>query len=72
MAKIKNRTLKEMMNATLISSRLAQNIWGEAILTANYLLNKAPKKKAERLHMSYGKEESHPTNTDECGDVLLK
>ena len=44
MAKIKKRTLKEMMNATLISSRLPQNIWGEAILTANYLLNKAPKK----------------------------
>ena len=35
----KNRTLKEMMNAMLISSDLPQNMWGEAILFANYLLN---------------------------------
>ena len=42
----KNRTLKEMMNVMLISSILPQNMWGEAILIANYLLNKVPKKKA--------------------------
>ncbi|RVW13910.1 Retrovirus-related Pol polyprotein from transposon TNT 1-94 [Vitis vinifera] len=47
-AERKNRTLKEMMNAMLISSSLPQNMWGEAILTANYLLNKVPKKKAEK------------------------
>ena len=41
----KNRTLKEMMNAMLISSGLPQNMWGEAILSANYLLNKVPKKR---------------------------
>ena len=61
-----------MMNAMLISSGLPQNMWGEAALTANYLLNKVPKKKAKRLHMSYGKGDSHLTNTYECGDVLLK
>ena len=44
----KNRTLKEMMNAMLISFGLPQNMWGEAILSANYLLNKVPKKKAEK------------------------
>ena len=44
----KNRTLKEIMNAMLISSGLPQNMWGEAILSANYLLNKVPKKKAEK------------------------
>ncbi|RVW46387.1 Retrovirus-related Pol polyprotein from transposon TNT 1-94 [Vitis vinifera] len=47
-AERKNRTLKEMMNAMLISSSLPQNMWGEAILTTNYLLNKVPKKKAEK------------------------
>ena len=41
-AKRKNYTLKEMMNAMLISSRLPHNVWGEAILLANYLLNKVP------------------------------
>ena len=35
------------MNAVLISSGLPQNMWGEAILSTNYLLNKVPKKKAE-------------------------
>ena len=45
-AERKNRTLKEMMNTVLISSGLSQNMWGEAILTANYLLNKVLKKKA--------------------------
>ena len=35
----KNKTLKEMMNALLLSSRLPQNLWGEAILSANYILN---------------------------------
>ena len=47
-AERKNRTIKEMMNAMLISSGLPQNKWGEAILFANYLLNKVPEKKAEK------------------------
>ena len=36
------------MNAMLISSSLPQNMWGEAILSANYILNKVPKKKAQK------------------------
>ena len=44
----KNRTLKEMMNAILISFGIPQNMWGETILFANYLLNKVPKKKPEK------------------------
>ena len=47
-AKRKNRTLKDMMNAMLISSGLPQNLWGEAILSANYILNKLPKKKTKK------------------------
>ena len=34
-----------MMNAMIISSGLPQNLWGEAILSANYILNKIPHKK---------------------------
>ena len=44
----KNRSLKEMMNAILISSDLPQNMWGETVLSTNYLLNKVPKKKVEK------------------------
>ncbi|XP_073137784.1 uncharacterized protein [Henckelia pumila] len=46
-AERKNRTLKEMMNAMLISSGLPQNLWGEAILSANHILNKIPHKKKD-------------------------
>ena len=38
-AERKNITLKEMMNTLLLSSGLPQNLWGEAILSANYILN---------------------------------
>ena len=49
-AKRKNRTLKEMMNALLLSSGLSQNLWGEAILSANYILNKIPQKKSNKSY----------------------
>ncbi|GJR14830.1 retrotransposon protein, putative, ty1-copia subclass [Tanacetum coccineum] len=42
-----NRTLKEMVTAMLISSGMSQDMWGEAILTATYLLNKIPRKEKE-------------------------
>jgi len=47
-AERKNCTLKEMMNVMLISSGLPQNMWGEAILSSNYLLNKITWKKEEK------------------------
>ncbi|GJW53094.1 retrotransposon protein, putative, ty1-copia subclass [Tanacetum coccineum] len=43
----KKRTVKEMVNAMLICSGLSQDMWGEAILTATYLLNKIPRKEKE-------------------------
>ena len=47
-AERKNRTLKEMMNALLLSSGLPEFMWGEAVLTANYLLNKVSRKKINK------------------------
>ncbi|GJU48960.1 pol polyprotein [Tanacetum coccineum] len=40
-AERKNRTLKEMVTAMLISSGMSQDMWGEAILMATYLLRLA-------------------------------
>ena len=37
-----------MMNAMLISSGLPQNLCGETILSANYILNKLPRKKTKK------------------------
>ena len=45
---IERSTLKEMMNTKLISSGLPENMWEEAILSTNYLLNKVPIRKAEK------------------------
>ena len=54
-AERKNRTLKEMMNAMLISLGLPQNLWGEAFLSANYILNKLPHKKLDKTLYSLWK-----------------
>ncbi|XP_073137614.1 uncharacterized protein [Henckelia pumila] len=47
-AERKNRSLKEIMNALLLSSGLLQNMWGEVVLIANYLLNKVPRNKLDK------------------------
>ena len=44
----KNCTLKEMINAMLISFGLPQKLWGEAILAAKYILNKVSRKKVDQ------------------------
>ena len=41
----KNITLKEMVNSMIVSSGAPQNLWGEALLTVNYILNRVPHKK---------------------------
>ncbi len=47
-AERKNRTLKEMMNSMLISSGLSDSMWGEAVLSANHVLNRVPHKKLDK------------------------
>ena len=37
-----------MMNVMLISLRLPQNLWGKALLSANYILNRLPHKKLDK------------------------
>ena len=44
-AEWKNRTLKEMVNSMLVSSRAPQNLWEKALLSANYILNRVSHKK---------------------------
>jgi len=43
-AERKNKTLKNMMNAMLLCSGLPDNMWGKAILSACYILNKVSHK----------------------------
>ncbi|KAI3677608.1 hypothetical protein L6452_36874 [Arctium lappa] len=44
----KTRTLKNMMNSMLITSRAPHHLWGEACLTANMILNRIPHKKNDK------------------------
>ncbi|GJU84486.1 zinc finger, CCHC-type containing protein [Tanacetum coccineum] len=44
-AERKNRTLKEMVKSMLSYSGLSEGLWGEAILTSCYLLNRVPNKR---------------------------
>ena len=44
-AERKNRTLKEMVNSMLSNSGLSDGFWGEAMLTACYVLNRVPNKR---------------------------
>ena len=45
-----------MMNAMLLSSNLPQNLWEEALLTTNYLLNRIPHKKSQNIPYEKWKE----------------
>jgi len=47
-AERKNGTLKEMMNAIVLSSGLPDNMWGEVVLSACYILNRVPHKKLDQ------------------------
>ena len=53
----KNRALKEMVNSMLSYSGLSDGFWGEAMLTACYLLNRVPNKrnKTTPYELWYGK-----------------
>ena len=44
-AKRKNRTLKNMMNAMLVSLRALLNLWGKVILSTCHIQNRIPYKK---------------------------
>ena len=44
----KNRTLKDMINSMLNSSGAPHNLWGEALLAANTILNRIPHKKTNQ------------------------
>nr|KAJ0203942.1 hypothetical protein LSAT_V11C500257960 [Lactuca sativa] len=46
-AERKNRTLKEMVNSMLSYSGLSEGFWGEAMLTACYILNRTPNKRSK-------------------------
>ena len=53
-AKMRNRTLLDMVRCMLVNSSLLEFLWDEALKTVAYILNQVPSKSVLRLHMSYG------------------
>ena len=51
----KNRTLIDLTNAMLVSSNAPSNLWGEAILTACYVLNRIPHKNSKVTPFEFSK-----------------
>ncbi|KAK9723642.1 hypothetical protein RND81_05G015100 [Saponaria officinalis] len=76
----KNRTLKDMMNAMLISSGMPTNMWGEAILSACFVLNRLlnlEEAKRARIEKDFGSdfinyltENVHLDEKDICAYIL--
>ena len=47
-SKRRNRTLKDMIKSMISQSTLPESLWGEAINTETYILNRVPTKAAIR------------------------
>ena len=43
----KNRTLMDMVNCMLLSSGAPENLWGEALLSACFILNRVPQRDSD-------------------------
>ena len=71
-AERKNRTLKEMMNAMLVSSGLSSHMWGEAILSACHIQNKVPHKKTGKTPYELWEGCKPNWNTSKCGGAWLR
>ena len=47
-AERQNKTLKDMVRSMICHSNLPKSLWGEALKTATYILNKVPTKAAAK------------------------
>ena len=65
----KNCTLKEMINAMLISFAHHKTCGEKPLCLPITFSIRYLKRKQRRLHMSYGEDDNHSINTCECGDV---
>jgi len=48
-AERRNRTLKDMMRSMVSHSSLPESLWGEALMTAAYILNRVPSKVVNKI-----------------------
>ena len=53
-----NRTLMERVRAMLKDAKLEDNMWAEAVMTANYIRNRSPTSQMPRRRGSYSPAEN--------------
>ena len=71
-AKRRNRTLKDMVRSMISHSSIPNSLWGEALKTTVYILNRVPSKAVNKTHMSYGRVRSLVLDICTSGVVQLK
>ena len=67
----KNMTLKEMVNSMLSYSGLSEGFWGEAMVTACYLLNRIPSKRNKNTPYELWHKRPWPLLTDKYTKAIL-
>ncbi|GJR77135.1 hypothetical protein Tco_0089500 [Tanacetum coccineum] len=61
-----------MVNAMFLSPGLSHGMWGKAIISATYLLDKIPCKENKIVLMNYGRKEDYLISIYKCGGYLAK
>ena len=64
-----DRTLTEMLNSMLLTAGISASFWGEAVLTANQILNRVAHAKYEKILYELWKGRGLITNSWKCGSV---
>ena len=58
-AERKNKTLMDMVNCMLLSSGAPENLWGEALLSVCFILNRVPQRDSDVTPYERWKERTH-------------
>ena len=51
----RNKPLLDMISSMMAQAKLPISFWGDALMTATYILNRVPSKSVPSTHMNYGK-----------------
>ena len=71
-AERKNRTLMDMVNCMLLNSGAPENLWGEALLSACFILNRVSQRDSTLFHINVGKGELQTFNSSKFEVARLR
>ena len=68
----RNRTIKDIVRSMISHSSLPESLWGEALKTAVYILNKVPSKAVNKTLMNFELVKGQALNICTFGVVQLR